>query len=162
MGYEIATRPLQLKTRGRKRSVLSAEVAAAVQQAIGNREIEAVIGVASKEEGAKLFGAIKARVRDGSFGSGLSVRGAVAESSTGNTVVVFSVLDYKPHSKPRGSKDAPEQVAEAVVAPELVVEVSEPEESLPAEPAPAAVATAVAAGRAAQAATRKRSTRKAS
>lgn len=118
MTYQIVTRPIQAKQRGRKKSMLPDEVAVAVRQAVTNRDVEALIGVDDVAAGKNLLGVIKARVRDGSFGAALSVRGAVTESSTGKTVVVFSVLDYKPHSKPHVRKpkaveSAPETVDDA-------------------------------------------------
>lgn len=106
--------------------MLPEEVADVVRQAISDRTVEALIGVDSGAAGKTLLGTIKARVREGSFGEALSVRGDVTESSTGKVVVVFSVFDYKPNKPGAGRKPK---------AAQPVVE----EASVPAEPRPEAV-----------------------
>lgn len=123
--YNITTRPrtaTATKPRGRKRAELSEDVVTAVQYAVDHRDEETVIGpFADEAEAKKLWGSVKARLRDDSFGPQLSARGGVAASTDGTKwAVIFSVTNRRAKTV---KKDAPADGETA--APEAAAPASE-------------------------------------
>ncbi len=124
--YSITTRTraaTESKPRGRKRVELQEDVVSAVQNGIAHRDEETVIGPFSDEsEAKKLWGVIRARLRDGSFGEGLSARGGVAKSTDGlKFAVIFSITNRRAGSKRKAKAETAEgepQAAESAEAPQ--------------------------------------------